>query len=308
MFQRSLLYAGAVFFLVIGVTMLTAPGNWFAGTPGVSATGAYNHHFIVDIGFAFMVSGGVLGAGVWLRQRGLVLAGLAWPLLHASFHLASLLERGAVSSAAWMTEITGVILPAALLLVLSLRAPLSGLGAGVAALVHAAVRKFEARYRYDGAYLHQLVDLAPDSTRLLAALQAVSTRPVHAPASLLHGAALAASMHEDCGPCVQITIDKILASGGDAESLRALIRHDFVRADPPAALGFCYVAAVLSGKDDALVMRDEILVLYGQHSLADLTLAAVIARSYPTMKKLMGYGARCQRLDVAGQSETVTVA
>ena len=52
MIQRSLLYLGAVFYLLNGVRMIADPQGFFDGTAGVSATGGYNLHFIVGIGFA----------------------------------------------------------------------------------------------------------------------------------------------------------------------------------------------------------------------------------------------------------------
>ena len=309
MIQRSLLYLGAVFYLLNGVRMIANPQVFFDGTAGVSATGGYNVHFIVDIGFAFLVSAGAMAAGVWLRRRSLILAGLAWPVLHAAFHTAGLAMHGAVSRAAWMVETGGVILPALLLAALALRVPLSGLGAGMPRLVHAGLRRFEAQWFYDAAYLHRLVDTVPDSMRFLTALQGLSALSSRqAPPALLHGASLAASLHEDCGPCAQITIDKICADGADPETVRALIRQDFERADPVSALGFSYAAAVLAGQAEALAMRDEIVQRYGQTALSELALAVVVSRTYPTIKQLTGFGAACQTLDVAGQTETVAAA
>jgi len=308
MIQRSLLYLGAVFYLLNGVRMIADPQGFFDGTAGVSATGGYNLHFIVDIGFAFLVSAGAMAAGVWLRRRSLILAGLAWPVLHAGFHLAGLTMHGAVSHAAWVVETGGVILPALILVFLALRAPLGGLGTGMPRLVHAGLRRFEAQWSYDAAYLHRLVDTVPDSVRFLTALQGLSGLSRQAPPALLHGASLAASLHEDCGPCAQITIDKICADGADPETVRALIRRDFERADPVSALGFCYTAAVLAGQAEALAMHDEIVERYGEAALSELALAVVVSRTYPTMKKLTGFGAACQKLDVAGQTETVAAA
>ncbi|WP_300543094.1 hypothetical protein [Maricaulis sp.] len=305
MFQRSLLYLGAIFYLANGLAMLAGPQSWFGTTPGVSATGGYNFHFIVDIGFAFLVSGGLVGFGVWARQRALVAAGLAWPVLHALFHLIALAIHGAASPAIWATELGGVIAPAAILTGLAVRAPLDGLGAGMGGLVHNALRKFERQWTYDATYQHRLVDLAPDAVPFLAALQRLGGLQTGTPRPLLHGASLAAALHEDCGPCAQITIDRILADGADPDRLRALVRRDFDAADAVSVQGFRYVEAVLAGDPAAVEQCEVLLDRFGESGLAALSLAVVVSRTYPTLKKLMGYGAACQTLDVAGQSETV---
>ena len=308
MFQRTLLYLGAGGYIVLGITMLTGPEVWYVSTPGVVETGGYNAHFIVDIGFAFLVSGGAVATGVWLRRRSVILAGLAWPVCHAGFHVVGLAMHGAPSPQAFWSDTLLVILPALLLLVLALRAPMSGLGAGMARLIHAGLRKFEAQWNYDATYLHRLIELTPDASGFLASLQALSGVRHRAPSALLHGASLAASLHEDCGPCAQITIDMILADGGDPERLRALVRRDFDTADPLSVLGFRYVEAALTGRIEAEAMQDEIAERFGEASLAELALAALVSRTYPTLKKLTGHGAVCQALDVDGQRETVAAA
>lgn len=308
MAYRILLYLGAVFYLATGAVMLAGPQDWYLATPGVEATGGFNAHFIVDIGFAFLVSGALVAAGTWLRRRELILGGLAWPVLHGIFHVAGLALHGAVSAPALWTEVLLVIAPAAVLVAAALAAPLTGLGLGMSGLVHAGLRRFERQWNYDATYLHRMADLMPDSLAVLNGFQAFGGRRGTAPLPLLHGAALAASLKEDCGPCAQITIDKIRAAGADAAQLRALVRRDFDRAHPLSVLGFRFAEAVLAGDPVADPMREGIEERYGEAAVAELAWAVVVARAYPTLKRTMGYGAACQRLDVDGQSETVVAA
>jgi len=47
----------ALFYLLNGITMLVWPEIWYLNTPGASETGAFNIHFVRDIGIAFAVSG-----------------------------------------------------------------------------------------------------------------------------------------------------------------------------------------------------------------------------------------------------------
>jgi len=308
MFMRMFLYLGAAFYLLNGAVMLAGPQTWYLGTPGVEATGPYNHHFIVDIGFAFLVSGGAMALGVWLRQRPLILAGLAWPALHAGFHIVLLVLHGAPSDVVWATETGGVILPALVLTGLALQAPMNGLGAGMASLMHAGVRQFEVEWQYDAGYFHDLIDLTPDAAAFMAALQRLGNRRTKTPPPLLHGASLAASLHEDCGPCAQLTVDRIRAGGADPDQLRALIRRDYEHAHPVSALGFCYVEAALQRRTEAGAMGEEIMQRFGEAALADIALASIVSRTYPALKTVMGQGQVCTALDVDGQSERVAPA
>ena len=89
MMNRWLLSLLGLFHLLGGLWMIATPMNWYMAVPGVVATGPMNHHFIVDIGFAFVAS----GAGMLMAFRkgvaaaAFVLAGATWPALHACFHV-----------------------------------------------------------------------------------------------------------------------------------------------------------------------------------------------------------------------------
>lgn len=104
----------AVFYLANGTVMIAAPGWWYGATPGVSGTGPFNPHFVVDVGIAFAFSGLMIGWGVRGGGWRLVLAGAAFPVGHALFHVIGLL--GGHGHGPLLVEVFGVMLPAALVL------------------------------------------------------------------------------------------------------------------------------------------------------------------------------------------------
>jgi hypothetical protein len=70
-----------------GVFMMLAPAVWYGIIPGVPETGAFNPHFVRDIGAAYIVSGAAL---VWFannpRARPAALIAAAFFALHALVH------------------------------------------------------------------------------------------------------------------------------------------------------------------------------------------------------------------------------
>jgi len=50
-----------------GLMMIAAPVPWYGAVPGVTETGAYNPHFIRDIGFAYLAS--AAGFAWWAARR-----------------------------------------------------------------------------------------------------------------------------------------------------------------------------------------------------------------------------------------------
>jgi hypothetical protein len=104
----------AAFYLGNGVVMIAAPEWWYGATPGVSGTGPFNPHFVVDVGIAFAVSGAMIGWGAAGAGWRLVLAGAAFPVGHTLFHIVELLG-GHGHGPVWV-EASGVMFPAAMTL------------------------------------------------------------------------------------------------------------------------------------------------------------------------------------------------
>ena len=113
MFVRAGLILLGLFHLGNGLWMLWAPDGWYAAVPGVSLTGAINHHFIADIGLAFVASGAglLLGARNMRSAGAFAVAGSAWPALHALLHLWGWIQMGLPANASVaVSEGVGVML------------------------------------------------------------------------------------------------------------------------------------------------------------------------------------------------------
>jgi hypothetical protein len=106
-----------------GVWMLVEPLHWYHELPaGVPDFGAFNPHFVRDIGCAFVTVGAALvWAGFAPRFR-LPLVGTAsvFYVAHALLHVYDT-TRGAVDAHHWLLDLPGVYLPAVLLVVVSVR-------------------------------------------------------------------------------------------------------------------------------------------------------------------------------------------
>ena len=117
MFVRAGLILLGLLHLGNGLWMLIAPDGWYAAVPGVSMTGPINHHFIADIGLAFVASGAglLLGARNMRTAGAFAVAGAAWPALHALLHLWGWVHMGFPATAAvTVSESVGVVLVGAL--------------------------------------------------------------------------------------------------------------------------------------------------------------------------------------------------
>ncbi len=112
--MRALAGLLGLFHGVNGARMIVAPALWYGATPGVDLAGPYNPHFVVDIGFIFLISGA--GFLFWAirpaEARQILAMAAAWPAAHAGFHMVHLDHLP--TTGLLMLELAAVILPGAL--------------------------------------------------------------------------------------------------------------------------------------------------------------------------------------------------
>lgn len=118
---RALLIGLGSIWSLMGLYVFAAPEAFYQNTPGLSMMRPFSVHFLRDVGLAFLASGGATVWGAWHRVRTVALAGAAWPILHALFHLQIWGHRGFPFDAVFAFDVAAVITPAMLAIALALQ-------------------------------------------------------------------------------------------------------------------------------------------------------------------------------------------
>ena len=112
---------------------------------------------------------------------------------------------------------------------------------------------------------------------------------------------LAALRAEDCGPCVQISVNLALAHGVAPAVVRAAATGDIASLSEENRLVYEFAHAVATRDFRAEELRPAIERKWGKAGLAELALEIASVRAYPTMKRALGYGQSCQRIVIHGE-------
>ncbi len=118
---RLIIAVAGAYFVAVGAVMFVAPDGWYLATRGVAETGPYNMHFVLDVALVFAVTDPDLILGALRRDRSLLLAGAAWPALHALFHIWVWLGRGLPVDGVAAANLFAIQLPAWLALIAALK-------------------------------------------------------------------------------------------------------------------------------------------------------------------------------------------
>lgn len=110
--RKAVLWIVAVVTLANGAFMVLAPEGWWATVPGVGETGAFNAHFVRDVGAAYLGSGiGLAWFTLRPAQRAAALVALVFLCLHALFHV---LEFAGGHGGGGLAALLGVVAPSAI--------------------------------------------------------------------------------------------------------------------------------------------------------------------------------------------------
>jgi len=171
--------------------------------------------------------------------------------------------------------------------------------------LHKMISKFESSYDYDAGYMHNINSISPSATVRLMMLSGM-TNYQGPEKSIWGGAALAATLHGDCGPCAQLIIDRLLEQGLDSKELIACIHKDWPKAST-TGLGFRFAYATLSNQECLESLRVEILEKHGEAALIAASYATVSYPVYPLLKRALGSAEACQSLEI-GEHKSIKVS
>jgi len=117
------------------------------------------------------------------------------------------------------------------------------------------------------------------------------------PADVYATAKIAAYRQEDCGSCLQITVNLARKAGVPAELIRDLIAGR-TKALPEALRDVYQFAEEQANRTDNPALRERLRQRYGDHGLIALALAITSARTFPTLKRALGYATSCSRMEI----------
>lgn len=113
------------------------------------------------------------------------------------------------------------------------------------------------------------------------------------PPAPFHVARLVAVMAEDCGDCVKVEINLSKQAGVPTEIIKNVV--EMRPSDLPEELGDVYLFAecVVQNSGDVEPLRARMRQRYGERGLVELSSAIALARTFPVLKRGLGYATSC---------------
>jgi hypothetical protein len=167
-----------------------------------------------------------------------------------------------------------------------------------------AIDKFEREWKYDGSYMHDIIDASPRAAWLFSRAAALGQFRRGVPVEPWYAAGITAVRHEDCGPCTQLGVTMAERAGVSPAVLRAVLTDNQGAMPADVALVWKFTRAILAHDVAADEYREAIVKRWGRLGLVSLAFAITASRIYPTVKYALGHGKACTRIVVGGMPVT----
>jgi alkylhydroperoxidase family enzyme len=147
-------------------------------------------------------------------------------------------------------------------------------------------------------WMRELADTSLPALFKFALIAPLGNHRKHLPKDAWHVARLVATLHEDCGTCVQIVLNMAQKDGIAKEVLGAVLRDQNGALPEHLRDVHRFVWIVASG-DDKPELRERLRSRFGDRAFAELALAIATSRLIPTTKRAMGHSQSCSLIKLA---------
>lgn len=193
--------------------------------------------------------------------------------------------------------------------VFSTNCPFSYVFIGVAAMLNLlfrnAIAKQESLFKVSLDYLRHMLATSTSAFIKFNLLMPMAQHRQALPVAGQAVAALMGSRSQDCGPCVQITVNMALHYGVDAAVLRAVLEDHPSSLPDELVLVYRFAQAVLMKDAAADALRDDVRAQWGDAGVLDIAFAIASSQVYPITKRVLGFGKSCTLVQIEADSQHI---
>jgi alkylhydroperoxidase family enzyme len=159
------------------------------------------------------------------------------------------------------------------------------------------IDSFEKQSGVSAEYARWMANVSPKAFLKFGKLGKLAQYRNALPADASAVAHLVAARSEDCGPCVQIGINFAKHDGVSPDILRAVYDRQPDRLPSQLADVYHFAESVVSGGEDE-TLRERVRQHYGDEALIELGLGMAVARTFPLVKRTIGYAKSCSLMKI----------
>ncbi len=165
-------------------------------------------------------------------------------------------------------------------------------------LIRRKLSREEKRLGESVDYLRHIVNVSPTVFLRFACILPFANSRRTLPKEAWYVAQIVSLKREDCGPCLQITVNLAQRDRVDSDLIRAVLDGDVGRLSGELVDVYRFAQSIVNSDVDPNDLRDKMRDRYGERGLIELAYAIAGSRIPPTVKRVLGFAKTCREVDV----------
>jgi len=157
---------------------------------------------------------------------------------------------------------------------------------------------FEKQMNYDASYMRAILAASSEAMEKFFGFMSLAHHRTAAPVETVAVARIVAARSEDCGPCLQITVDFAQVDGVSPDLIQLVLDRRVAELPPLLATVYQFAEAVCAINPEAETYRTQLEQELGHEAMVDLALAIATTRVFPTVKRGLGFATSCSKVAV----------
>ncbi len=147
-------------------------------------------------------------------------------------------------------------------------------------------------------YLRHIVNVSPVAFFRFASIMPFANSRKVLSADAWYVAQLIALQQEDCGSCLQITVNLAQQNNVDDSLIHAVLNGDENKLNAEMRDVYRFAESVVTATTDDEQLRETMRQRYGERGLIEMAYAIASGRIPPTVKRTLGYAKSCSQVNV----------
>jgi len=155
---------------------------------------------------------------------------------------------------------------------------------------------FSAHYNYDASYMKEMLHEAPAGFETFEAFLPMARFSKSAPLDVLFVAKIIVTKNEDCGSCLQLTIDMAVEAGVDKTVIEDVVFKEGKSLPSNLKLVYDFALAITQNRVVSDELYAQINEQYSKETMIELALAIASAKVFPTIKRTLNDAKSCSMI------------
>ncbi len=147
-------------------------------------------------------------------------------------------------------------------------------------------------------YLRYVLETSPIAFFRFASIMPFAHSRKVLPADAWFVAQIVTLQHEDCGPCLQITVNLAQRNGVNSTLIHSVLNGNSETLSREMNDVYTFVTSVVTDSGNPDELRETLRTRYGDRGLIELSYAIASGRIPPTVKRVLGFAQSCSAVTV----------